>query len=171
MRVLSSFSQGWLLATPWTIAARLPCPWDSPGKNTAVGCHALLQGIFQTRGLNSHLLRCRWVYCWATGGSPHPPHLMTLLRAMRVTNLFSNWMMPKASFQETRDRKAMGLLPGLSKILTCRVICPFRMAFGHRLGQIPVLLGPQESSMDPGWQICTSCSQMRGVRKSKWWRK
>ena len=26
--------------------ARLLCPWDSPGKNTGVGCHALLQGIF-----------------------------------------------------------------------------------------------------------------------------
>ena len=25
---------------------RLPCPWDSPGKNIGVGCHALLQGIF-----------------------------------------------------------------------------------------------------------------------------
>ena len=23
---------------------RLPCPWDSPGKNTGVGCHFLLQG-------------------------------------------------------------------------------------------------------------------------------
>ena len=23
--------------------ARLPCPWDSPGKNTGVGCHFLLQ--------------------------------------------------------------------------------------------------------------------------------
>ena len=29
---------------------------DSPGKNTEVGCHALLQGIFPTRGLNSCLL-------------------------------------------------------------------------------------------------------------------
>ena len=28
------------------------CPWDSPGKNTGVGCHALLQGIFPTWGLN-----------------------------------------------------------------------------------------------------------------------
>ena len=24
---------------------RLPCPWDSPGKNTGVGCHCLLQSI------------------------------------------------------------------------------------------------------------------------------
>ena len=27
----------------WTVPARLPCPWDSPGKNTGVGCHFLLQ--------------------------------------------------------------------------------------------------------------------------------
>ena len=33
---------------PWTQAARLLCPWGSPGKNTGVGCHALLQGIFLT---------------------------------------------------------------------------------------------------------------------------
>ena len=29
---------------------------DSPGKNTGVGCHALLQGIFPTQGSNPHLL-------------------------------------------------------------------------------------------------------------------
>ena len=28
------------------LPARLLCPWDSSGKNTGVGCHALLQGIF-----------------------------------------------------------------------------------------------------------------------------
>ena len=36
---------------------RLLCPWDSPGKTTGVGCHALLWGIFPTQGLNPHLLR------------------------------------------------------------------------------------------------------------------
>ena len=36
--------------------ARLLCPWDSPGKNTGVGCYFLLQGIFQTQGPNLHLL-------------------------------------------------------------------------------------------------------------------
>ena len=35
----------------------LLCPWNSPGKNTGVGCHFLLQGIFPTQGLNPHLLR------------------------------------------------------------------------------------------------------------------
>ena len=37
--------------------SRLLCPWDSPGKNTGVGCHALLQGIFLTQGLNPCLQR------------------------------------------------------------------------------------------------------------------
>ena len=35
---------------------RLLFPWDSSGKNTEVGCHFLLQGIFLTHGLNLHLL-------------------------------------------------------------------------------------------------------------------
>ena len=30
-------------------------PWDSPGKNTGVDCHSLLQGIFLTQGLNPGL--------------------------------------------------------------------------------------------------------------------
>ena len=43
---------------------------DSPGKNTGVGCHALLQGIFQTQGLNlrfSHLLQ------WQASSLPLAP--------------------------------------------------------------------------------------------------
>ena len=34
---------------------------DSPGKNTGVGCHALLQGIFPTQGSNPGLLDCRQI--------------------------------------------------------------------------------------------------------------
>ena len=30
--------------------------WDFPGKNTGVGCHALLQDIFPTQGQNLYLL-------------------------------------------------------------------------------------------------------------------
>ena len=45
---LSSFSHVWLFATLWTVAARPFCPWDSPGKNIRVVCHALLQGILLT---------------------------------------------------------------------------------------------------------------------------
>ena len=35
--------------------ARLLCPWDFPGKNTGMGCHALFQGIFLAQGSNTHL--------------------------------------------------------------------------------------------------------------------
>ena len=31
----------------------LLCPWDFPGKNTGVGCHFLLHGIFPTPGVKS----------------------------------------------------------------------------------------------------------------------
>ena len=44
---------------------------DSPGKNTGVGCHALLQGIFPTQGSNPSLPHCRWIlYHLSHQGSP-----------------------------------------------------------------------------------------------------
>ena len=41
--LLSHFSRVQLCVVPQTAATRLPRPWDSPGKNTGVGCHFLLQ--------------------------------------------------------------------------------------------------------------------------------
>ena len=41
--LLSHFSHVRLCATHRRQPSRLPCPWDSPGKNTGVGCHFLLQ--------------------------------------------------------------------------------------------------------------------------------
>ena len=89
-------------ATPWTVARQAPLPWDSPGKNTGVGHHTLLQGTFLTQGSNLHLLRllhgqadslplhhldsayrpqgphqgtCAWQWPWAEryDSSLHPP--------------------------------------------------------------------------------------------------
>ena len=37
----------------------LHSPWSSPGQNTGVGSHALLQGVFPTQGLNPGLPHCR----------------------------------------------------------------------------------------------------------------
>ena len=56
---------------PQTVATRLLCPWDSPGKDIRVGCHTCLQGIFPTRGSNPGLLYCRWIlYHLSHQGSP-----------------------------------------------------------------------------------------------------
>ena len=43
--LLSRFSRVRLYVTPWRQPTRLPRPWDSPGKNTGVGCHFLLQCV------------------------------------------------------------------------------------------------------------------------------
>ena len=51
--------------TPWTVAHQHLCPWDSPGLNTRVGCHFLLQGIFLTQGWNPRLLT------WQVAFSPY----------------------------------------------------------------------------------------------------
>ena len=53
--------------TLWTTAHQAPCPWSILGKNTGVGCHFLLQGIFPGQEANPHLLFSRRIlYHWAT---------------------------------------------------------------------------------------------------------
>ena len=52
------------------LPARLLFPWDSPGKNTGVGCHALFQGIFPTQGSNLRLLP---LLHWQAGSLPLAP--------------------------------------------------------------------------------------------------
>ena len=42
--------------TPGTASHQAPLSVDFSGKNTGVGCHFLIQGIFLTRGLKPHLL-------------------------------------------------------------------------------------------------------------------
>ena len=54
----------------WLQPARLFCPWDSPGKNTGVGCHFLFQVIFPVQGSNPCLL-C--LLHWQVGSLPLAP--------------------------------------------------------------------------------------------------
>ena len=55
----------WLLSCVWLLRShglqpvKLHCPWDSPSKNSGVGCHFLLQRIFLTQELNPCFLCCR----------------------------------------------------------------------------------------------------------------
>ena len=45
--------------------------WNSPGKNTGVSSHSLLQGIFLTQGWNPGLLHYMQIlYCLSHKGSP-----------------------------------------------------------------------------------------------------
>ena len=50
---------------------RLRCPWNSPGENSGVGSHSLLQGIFLTQESNPGLYHCRQIlYHLSHQGSP-----------------------------------------------------------------------------------------------------
>ena len=50
---------------------------DSPSKNAGVDCHALLQRIFPTQGLNLGLPHCRWIlYHLSHQGSPQHSALL-----------------------------------------------------------------------------------------------
>ena len=58
---------------------------DSPGKNTGVGCHALLQGIFPSQGLNPsplHLLH------WQVDSLPLEPPGCPLISIRTLGNIF-----------------------------------------------------------------------------------
>ena len=67
-----------------TEPARLLCSWDSPGKNTGVDCHALLQGIFPTQGSNLHFLH---PLHWQAGSLPlAPPWKSTKVDRTHVRN-------------------------------------------------------------------------------------
>ena len=57
---------------------RLLCPWDSPGKNTGVGCHSFLQGIFPTQGWNPCLLNCRCILYTLSHVEEQPERLRDL---------------------------------------------------------------------------------------------
>jgi len=58
-------------------------PWGSPGKNSGVGCHALLQGIFPTQRLNLHLFH---LLHWQVDSLPLAPRgkLSTLGRTPKI---------------------------------------------------------------------------------------
>ena len=64
--VLSSFLQSYELQL-----FRLLCPWSYAGKNTGVGSHFLLQGIFLTQGSNPDLPHCRQILYWLSHQGEH----------------------------------------------------------------------------------------------------
>ena len=53
--MLSHFSRVQLFATLWAVALQVPLPRGFSSKNTGVGCHAVLHGLFLTQGSNPRL--------------------------------------------------------------------------------------------------------------------
>ena len=70
---------------------------NSPGKNTGVGCHALLQGIFPTQGSNPGLLHCRQILYW-------------LCHQGTLNELMNRWIRASLSMEFSRPKYWSGLL-------------------------------------------------------------
>ena len=68
--MLSCFSPVWLFETPWTIARQAPLSMGFSRQESWRSCHALLQRIFQTQGMNSSLLG---LLLWKAGSLPLVP--------------------------------------------------------------------------------------------------
>ena len=68
-----------IFVTPWTVTTRLLCPWGFSGKNTGVGCHFLLQGIFPTQRSNPRLLH------WQVDSLPRS-HLVSPYEKIQFNN-------------------------------------------------------------------------------------
>ena len=64
MKVKVSVTQScvWLSETPWTVAHQVSLSMDFPDKNTGMGSHYLLQGIFLTQGSKPDLVHCRQLH-------------------------------------------------------------------------------------------------------------
>ena len=90
------------------------CPWDSPGKNTGVGCHALLQGIFPIQGSNLCLL-CL-LHC-QVGSLPLAPPGKPHLFVNEV--LLNHQLFLKVTLLDTKNKtvsKTGGSLPSWSTV-------------------------------------------------------
>ena len=76
----------------------------SPSKNTGAGCHALLQGIFPTQGLNPHLLHWRQIlYPLSHLGSPTKCIFLILIlegHALRLPRQIFSHSLKWCSFQK-----------------------------------------------------------------------
>ena len=83
---------------------RLLCSWDSPRKDTGVGYHALLQGIFPTQGLNPSLLSLHWQtgsFSLGLLGKPQPAQIPPSTGFITLGS-FLNLPEPSSSFQEAK---------------------------------------------------------------------
>ena len=96
------------------------CPWDFPGKNTEMGYHFLLQGIFPRQGSNpSLLLGRRFLYHWTIWESP--------LNEVTKSCLFRN----------LRDNSPLG--SSVDRILQARILEWVAISFSFKWGDLSLL--------------------------------
>ena len=88
---------------------------DSPGKNTEVGSHALLQRIFPNQGSNGGLLHCRWIlYQLSYLGSPKVlwnESCSVMSESLWLHGLYSSWNSPGQNIGMGSQYLLQGIFP------------------------------------------------------------
>ena len=97
----------WFFASHGLYPASLLCPWDFPGKNIGVGCHALLQGVFLTQGLNPRLSSPALAGRFFTTSITWEAHLFTLYLTQQAHSGTLAWRIPW--MEEPGRLQSMGL--------------------------------------------------------------
>ena len=134
---------------------RLLCSWNSPGQNTRVGNHSLLQGIFLTQNWKPGLPHCRKIVCHLSHyGSPE---------SFSWTDANSIWLswfefftpLPGGASSKGHTYQSMIHKRGRFELLVGKI--PWR----NKWQPTPVL--PEKNPMDRGnWQVT-----VHGVAKSQ----
>ena len=131
MVVVSSLSCVWLFVNPWTVAHQAPLSMGFAGKNTEVGCHFLLRGIFPTQGWNPYLLHCRQIYySWA---SREAQEIYKVTSKRHESNCWGIWVEGEAD-PPTGDLSRVGVDPRGSEQSGKQAFC-----------------GPEQSGKRPPW--------------------
>ena len=145
---------------------RLLCPWNSPGKNTGVGCHSLLQGIFLTQGMNLcllHLLPWQVDSLPRAPGKPHQmsstPHIIHLPIKYLLTERTATCLSLDLTLSYVLSVTFGGNLHATSSIVTTKKTLLRAYLFLFHLSSVS-----ETSSLD----LCCGVSQRRssGFRQS-----
>ena len=143
-------------ATPWTVDWRLLCPWNFPVKNTGVGCHCLLQGIFPTQGSNLSLSGLRHDHTLITVCSP-PQKFFSLccwwMKRILLTFsfLFRVWPWVPGLFLKTPMHAHTPSAPGQRLCLPVHKLS-LRWFFCGKLIS-PVKSGRRQTLNDQQWEV------------------
>ena len=112
--------------------ANLLCPWNFPGKNTIVGCHFLLQGVFPIQAWNSYLL-C--LLHWQADSLPVNHSNKT--SGLNITHLFVAVL--EARKPEVKVHAAFSFWWKLSSGLQMATLSSHGLSFEHRLKEISAI--------------------------------
>ena len=136
-------------------SARFLCPWDYPGKDTGVGGHFFLQGIFLTQESNSRPLHCRRILsCWAT---------------RKATFMLLLFLLPKTTF-------SLGILHLMSAAVNsyCSDLQWFIFLSTHTfhhdagLGHATCCSQWNSSKRDVNWALGTACVLKFAISCCSW---